>query len=130
MKKISVSEYASMFKVSVQSVYQRVKRGSLNCVEENGVKYILLDKEEVKDTLKKPLNSIETDCKDLLKLVKSQQKEIKRLTKELTKAQNGKSEVLEKFIFEMQKLAAPVPKEEDIIEAKTKDKKKKKKKKK
>ena len=123
---MSVSEYAAELKLSVQSVYQRIKRGTLKSEKKNGVTYVLLDNNEIKDTLKKDLNKVESDCKDLLKFIKSQQKEIKRLTKELTKAQSGKSEVLEKFIFEMQKLAAPVPREEDIIEVKKKKKKKKK----
>ncbi len=124
-EKMSVSEYASTFKVSVQSVYQKIKRGSLKSVEENGIKYVLLDNNDVKPNLKP---KVESDCKDLLKLIKSQQKEIKRLTKELTKAKNEEVQTLKAFIGEMKQLAAPVPKEEDIIEVKTKKNKKKKKK--
>ena len=125
--KLTVSEYATEFKTSVQSVYQRIKRGTLKSIEENGIKYVLVDDNEVKPTLNP---DIESGCKDLLKLIKSQQKEIKRITKALEKAQNGKSEVLEKFIFEMQRLSAPEEKEEEIIEVKDKKKKSKKKKKK
>ncbi|MEA1936764.1 MAG: hypothetical protein U9N04_01485 [Patescibacteria group bacterium] len=126
MKKISVSEYANSFNVSVQSVYQRIKRGSLKSVEENGIKYVLLDNDKVKSNLKP---KVESDCKDLLKLVKSQHKEIKRLTKEITKAKNEEVQTLKAFIGEMKQLAAPVPKEEEIIEVKEKKKKKRKKKK-
>ena len=124
MKKLSVSEYASTFNVSVQSVYQKIKRGSLKSVEENGIKYVLLDNNEVKPDLNP---KVESDCKDLLKLVKSQQKEIKRITKSLEKANKEKVETLHTYIRETKQLSAPVPKEEDFIEVKTKKKKKKKK---
>ena len=122
MRKLSVSEYASMFNVSVQRVYQKIKRQSLKSVEENGVKYVLLDEKEFKTDLKP---KVESDCKDLLKLIKSQQKEIKRLTK--------KNEKINDFLITKYETALPKPKpreEEEIIDIDTKPKKKKKKKKK
>ena len=126
--KMSVSEYASTFKVSVQSVYQKIKRGSLKSVEENGVKYVLLDDSQIKPDLKP---KVESDCKDLLKMIKSQQKEIKRLTKELSQAQFHSMATMKGYIDKlesMQQLSAPVPEQEDIIEVKDKKKDKKKRK--
>lgn len=131
MKKLSVSDYAKEFKTSVQSVYQRIKRGSLKSVEENGIKYVLIEEESIKDDLnpefKVTLNRAFKTIEYLQNENKAMRKEIKRLTKELSRAQSGKSEVLEKFIFEMQRLAAPVQDQEEVI-IEVKDKKKKKKK--
>ncbi len=147
MKKMSVAEYADSLKISVQSVYQKAKRGYLTTSKENGITYVLLE-EDIKPDLNEDLKRIETDfkdylnlikpkdakkdCKDLLKIVKSQNKEIKRLTKELTKAKNEEVQTLKAFIGEMKQLSAPKPAEEDFIdleEEKPKKKKKKKKKK-
>lgn len=125
---LSVSEYSTAFKVSVQSVYQRIKRGSLKSKKENGITYVILENEEIKGIKDDLKPSVESDCKDLLKLIKSQSKEIKRLTKELTKAKNEEVQTLKAFIGEMKQLTAPAPVEEDIIEVKPKKKKKKKKK--
>ncbi len=132
--KLTVKEYATKYNVSIQSVYKRIKRGTLDTVKENNTIYVIVEVSGVEEVVV-PIQS--NDCTELLdiirrrdKEVKSLNKEIQRLTKELTKAQNGKSEVLEKFIFEMQQLSAPVQKEEEIIEVKDKKKKGKKPKKK
>lgn len=127
--KLTVSEYATEFKTSVQSVYQRIKRGTLKSVEENGIKYVVVEEEEIKPTLKPKLESA---CKDLLKLVKSQQKEIKRLTKELSKAQLHSMATMKGYIdrLEMLQLSAPVPNQDDnVIEVEEEKHKKSKKKK-
>ena len=131
--KLTVKEYSTAYNVSIQSVYKRIQRDTITWVEENGTKYIIIDDTAV-ERVTKPVQS--NDCTELLdiirrrdKEVKSLGKEIKRLTKELTKAQNGKSAVLEKFIFEMQQLSAPaMPVEEDVIEVKEAKKKNRKKK--
>jgi len=131
--KLTVKEYSTAYNVSIQSVYKRIQRNTITWVEENGTKYIIIDDTAV-ERVTKPVQS--NDCTELLdiirrrdKEVKSLGKEIKRLTKELTKAQNGKSAVLEKFIFEMQQLSAPaMPVEEDVIEVKEAKKKNRKKK--
>jgi len=43
MKKVSVSEAAAHFGVSKEAIHNRIRRGSLDVVIENGVKMILLD---------------------------------------------------------------------------------------
>lgn len=115
--KLTVSEYATEFKTSVQSVYQRIKRGSLKSVTENGIKYVLIEEDTTKPNLKPEL---ESGCKDLLKLVKSQQKEIKRLTKELSKAQFHSMATMKGYIDKLETLQLEAPrkqKDEDITEA-------------
>jgi predicted DNA-binding protein YlxM (UPF0122 family) len=64
--KLTVSEYAKEFKTSVQSVYQRIKRGSLKSIEENGIKYVVVDDDTIKPILKP---SIESEFKSLFKIV-------------------------------------------------------------
>lgn len=123
--KLTVKEYATSLNVSIQSVYKKIKRGSLTTVKENNITYVVVDSLEVEKVVK-PVQS--NDCTELLdiirrrdKEVKQLNKEIKRLTKELSKAKDSKSEVLEKFIFEIKQLQAP---KDDIIEVKPKKKKK------
>lgn len=133
--KMTVNEYATAYKVSPQSVYKRIQRGTIPTSKENGTVYVLVDDIEVEQSTQ-PVQS--NDCAELLdiirrrdKEVKILNKEIKRLTKELTKAQNGKNDVLEKFIFEMKQLQLQAPTssstfEEDVIDVKGKKGKKKK----
>jgi len=134
--KLTVKEYATSLNISVQSVYKKIKLGSIETVKESGITYVIVDSSEFKEVVKPVENQ---SCNQLFNLVKRRDKEIKRLnkeikrlTKEVSKAQNGKSEVLEKFIFEVQRLNAPVTDQadEDVIEIKPKKKTKKDKKKK
>lgn len=43
MSKLSVAEAAEQFKVSKEAIHNRIRRGSLDCVIEHGVKYVLID---------------------------------------------------------------------------------------
>ncbi len=138
MKKLTVSEYATEFKTSVQSVYQRIKRGSLESIKENGIKYVLIasntGSEEIKSTLK---SEVESEFKTFTSLIKRMQnqldakdKEIRRLTKKLDKCNGTKEKVLLQYIDELKQLRiAPVP-TEDVVDVKVKKSKTKKKRKK
>ena len=133
--KLTVNEYAKSVNCHIQTVYKRINKGGLSTVIENGKTYVIVDDIKVKPSVNESISQSINEYKPLYKLIKQLQKqneakdkEIKRLTKELTKAQNGKSEVLEKFIFEMQRISAPV--EEEIIDVPGEKSKKKKKKKK
>ena len=128
--KLTVKEYATSLNISIQSVYKKIKRGSLTTVKENNIIYVIVDSLEVEKVVN-PVQSL--DCTGLLdiirrrdKEVKQLHKEIKRLTKELSRSKDGKSEVLEKFIFEMQQLQSP---KADVVDVSTKKKRKKSKKK-
>jgi hypothetical protein len=134
--KLTVNEYAIEFKTSVQSVYQRIKRGSLKSVEENGIKYVVVEENSVKPTLNP---NVESGFKEVFKIVerlqrqiKVKDKEIKRLTKQLAKCNKKSEGVYLSYIAELKylQLKAPVKQSEDdadIIEVKTKKKKSKKK---
>jgi len=127
--KLTVSEYAKRLNVSVQTVYKKIKRGVITTVKENNITYVLVDEKE-------GLNSVEQKVKyssnKLLTLIKTQQKEIKRLTKQLAKCNKKSEGVYLSYIAELKhlQLEAPVNIDEDIIEVKEKKKKSKKKRKK
>ncbi|MDO9207086.1 MAG: DNA-binding protein, partial [Sulfuricurvum sp.] len=42
MKKLTIADAAEYFKVSKEAIHNRIRRGSLNSVVENGVKFIIL----------------------------------------------------------------------------------------
>ena len=45
MSKLTVKEYATLNKVTVQSVYKKLKIGTLNYQEINNIRYIIIDDE-------------------------------------------------------------------------------------
>jgi len=49
MSKLSVAEAAEQFKVSKEAIHNRIRRGSLDCVIEHGVKYVLIDEPAAAD---------------------------------------------------------------------------------
>ena len=127
--KLTVSEYAKRLNVSVQTIYKKVKRGVLTTVKENNITYVVLDDEEGVTEVKQKISE---SSNELLTLVKTQQKEIRRLTKKLEKCNGTKEKVFLQYIEEMKQfqlqLQAPIPvvNNEEIIEVKEKKKKKKK----
>ena len=149
MNQLTVSEYATTYKVSSQSVYQRIKRGSLKCIVEKGIKYIVIDDNTGSDEVCKVVGNdvgkvakskVANEVKHLAKVVKrlqkkidSKDKEIQQLTKKLLKCGKSKEDVLINYIQELKQLqitSNPEPIEDDIIDVEPKKKKKKSKKKK
>jgi predicted DNA-binding protein YlxM (UPF0122 family) len=113
---ITIKHYAENEGISVQSVYAQIKRGSLKSVEENGVKYVLIEDKVIKPKVENTLN-------EAFKIIKRLQKEIKRLTK--------KNEKQNTFLISKYENALSPPKkkvDDDIVDVKIKKKKKKKKK--
>ena len=116
--KITIKRYAENEGISVQSVYAQIKRGSLKSVEENGVKYVLLEDKDIKPKVENTLKEAFKIIKRLQKEIKAKDKEIKRLTK--------KNEKQNKFLISKYENALPKPKQDDIVEVKVKKKKKQK----
>ncbi len=126
--KLTVSEYAKRLNVSVQTVYKKVKRGVLTTVKENNITYVVLDDEEGLTGVKQ---EVKQSSNELLTLVKTQQKEIRRLTKKLEKCNKVKEDVFLQYIQEIKaikQIQAPVPDQEDDFVDVTAEKSKKKKK--
>ena len=117
---ITIKRYAENEGISVQSVYAQIKRGSLKSVEENGVKYVLLEDKDIKPKVENTLKEAFKIIKRLQKEIKAKDKEIKRLTK--------KNEKQNKFLISKYENALPKPKQDDVVDVAPVRKKKKKKK--
>jgi len=113
--KLTVSEYAKRLNVSVQTIYKKIKRGVIPTVIENSITYVIADSSEFKKEVKEDDSNY---CKQLLKIIKTQQKEIKRLTK--------KNEKQNKFLISKYENVLPKPKD-DVVDVNVAPKKKKKK---
>jgi len=118
---ITIKRYAENEGISVQSVYAQIKRGSLKSIEENGVKYVILEDKAIKPKVENTLNEAFKIIKRLQKEIKAKDKEIKRLTK--------KNEKQNKFLIAKYENALPKPKNDDVVDVKVKKSKKKKRKK-
>lgn len=134
--KLTVKEYSTAYNVSIQSVYKRIQRRTIKWIKENNIIYVIADDKKVEDSTQ-PVQSM--DCTGLLDIIrrrdkelKNVNKEIKRLTKELSKAQFHSMATMKGYIdkLETMQLSAPTLDDEDIIDVKEKKKSKKKKKKK
>jgi hypothetical protein len=140
--KLTVKEYASRFKISVQAVYQRLNKGTLKSIEENGTKYVLVDKKDIKE-IEQPLKQENDDyfkevVKDLFKQLKEKDekiesledkiakrdKEIKKLNKRLLKSVQAEKQTLINFITEQQRLIQN-KRVDDVIDADFEESKKK-----
>ncbi len=124
--KLTVKEYATQLDVSIQSVYKKIKRGSLTTVKENGIIYVVVDGLEVEEVVK-PVQS--TNCTGLLDIIKRRDKEVKQLRKEIKRLTKKNEAVFSSFLEKA--LMPPKPdKKDDFVDIKVKPKKKKKSKKK
>jgi len=141
--KLTVKEYSTKFKISAQAVYQKLNKGTLKSIEENGIKYVTVDSKAFKE-LEQPLEQVslnylfkQLENKDskinkLEKKLDDKNKEIKKLNKKLINSIQNEKQTLISFISELKhlQLKAPVNIDDDIIDVKEKKKKSKKKRKK
>ena len=83
-KKLTVNEAAKLLGVSKEAIYNRLRRGSLGSVVENGIKYILLTKQSMKEhsPLRTKLEQTTTDHA-YIELLKSQLEEMKQKNEKL-----------------------------------------------
>ncbi|MFZ2889847.1 DNA-binding protein [Sulfuricurvum sp.] len=54
MKKMTIADAAEYFNVSKEAIHNRIRRGSLDCIVENGVKYVAV--ESAKSTVSNTVN--------------------------------------------------------------------------
>ena len=97
---MTVKEYANMCQITRQTVYNQVKKGLLDTVEENGTTYIIADGIEVSS---KESNSCQKFVKKLLK-------RIDKLEKQLNKERKSKDSLILAYVDEMKALYLPKPK--------------------
>jgi len=101
MSKLTVNEYAKKYQITRQAVYSRIKKGTLQTVEENGVLHIKDDIIEVKDIKK---TNKKDDC---WKLVKKLLKRIDKLESKLDKEREKNSSLILAYVDEMKTLYLP-----------------------
>jgi hypothetical protein len=138
MVKLTVQQYANEYKTNVQQVYRQIKKGSLTTVKENGKTLVIIEDTNIKQTLKNDehnvndlfINHLINDNDKLNKQLKSKDKEIKRLTKELSKSNKDKEQTLLTYISELKNFQLEYKPKENIEVVTTSDSKKKKSKKK
>ncbi len=121
--KLTVKEYATKYNISIQSVYKRIKRGTLNTVKENNIIYVVLDVSEVEEVVT-PVQS--NDCTELLDIIRRRDKENKQLQKEIKRLTKKNEAVFTSFLDKA--LAPPPVPEDDFVDVEINPKKSKKKK--
>ena len=117
--KLTVKDYSSKFKISVQAVYQKLKSGTLKSVTVEGKKYVIVDKKDIKEVEQPLVKEVEqVSLKYLLKQLKinekkierleakldKKEKDIKKLNKQLLKSSSSKKDTLLNFISELKQL--------------------------
>ncbi len=100
MSKLTVKEYANKYQITRQTVYNQVKKGLLDTVEENGVTLIYNEDIEVS-------NKSKDSCQ---KFVKKLLKRIDKLEKQLDKERESKDTLILAYVDEMKSLYLPKPK--------------------
>lgn len=104
MKKISINEYAKKYQITRQTVYNRIKKGLIETVEEDGVLFVL-DEE-----IKKPKER-KTDCQKLIKDLRKQNKKllkrIEKLESKLDEEKEKSTSILLAYVDEMKALYLP-----------------------
>jgi hypothetical protein len=124
MIKLSVKEYAEKYNMSLNNVYQKIKRNTLNHTKENGKTVIIIEESNIKKTINK-------DCKKYKQKIKELKKDIEVLSYKLQSKENENSSLkimLDIFSSSFNKQLNHI--ENDIIEVETKKKTKEKKSKK
>ncbi len=124
---MTVSDYCKLHKVSSQSVYARIKRGTIESTVVNGIKMVIDNS----------IADIATQSNDITMLLQSivadQKKEIKRLHKSIKqnkKERDHSCKQFEKMLDMMRQINTPVLPviDAEVLEVKPKKKKKKRKK--
>ncbi len=106
MPLITVPEYAKRQGVSVQAIYQRIKRGSIEVVIEDGIKLI-----EVPAKAKK--KRVKGQCKHYKQTIKALKRDIERIVNDKDQAYRQLEKLFDK-VLSLNTLALPSP----VIEVK------------
>ena len=113
MKKMSVADAAEFFGVSREAIHNRIRRGSLQVLLENGVKKVLVDENKVKKPAPKKAEVTASNDERYYKLLEAQnaklQERVEKLENETRTLRDQKEQML---IEERQKIEA-IYKEKD-----------------
>ncbi len=80
-KKLTVIETAELLGVSKEAIYNRIRRGSLDTIIENGIKYVILTDEVKRSSQSRKSNNNVNDA--YIQLLKDEMKELKEKNRSL-----------------------------------------------
>ncbi|NPA73190.1 MAG: helix-turn-helix domain-containing protein [Epsilonproteobacteria bacterium] len=110
MKKLTVSQAAEYFGITKEAIYNRVRRGKLKTVVEEGLKYVVVDENiEPKKSVKTRKTNSDTNDKYVSYLeneVSELKERVKHLEKERSKLIEEKISILEKSKKELEQIFA------------------------
>ena len=111
-KKLTVLEAAKLLGVSKEAIYNRLRRGSLQSVVEDGVKYILMSKGQTREhnTVRKTESSVDYAYVELLK---SQLEEVKLKNTQLEADKDRLINDKERLLIESKEKIEAIYKERD-----------------
>jgi hypothetical protein len=106
MEKLTIAQASAFFSVSKEAIHNRIRRGTLNCVIENGVKYIIIDENSAnnktqtknKTTSPSPKSHSNTDDSKYYKYIEDEnerlRKRIEALEGETTQLRSQREKML------------------------------------
>ncbi|WP_331774986.1 helix-turn-helix domain-containing protein [Sulfurospirillum sp. 1612] len=97
-KKLTVIETAELLGVSKEAIYNRIRRGSLDSVIENGVKYVILTEDIKKTSRTKKINNMVNDA--YIQLLKDELQELKEKVKNLEADKDRLTKEKEELLIE------------------------------
>ena len=108
MKKLTVSEAANFFGITKEAIYNRVRRGKLRTVNENGLKYVVVEENinSMPKTRQPSKSSSERYTRFLENEVEELKAKVKKLENENDKLIKEKLEILEQSKKELEEIFA------------------------
>jgi DNA-binding Lrp family transcriptional regulator len=124
MKKLTVKEASEFLGITREAIYNRVRRGSLKSINENGIKYVLVEEQsnEPKQKISTAINSVKNEYEEFLKeQIKELKEELKYTKEKVEKLYEQKDEqlksILQITLQSQQRQISPVNSHESVIEA-------------
>ncbi len=110
-KKLTVIETAELLGVSKEAIYNRIRRGSLETVIENGIKYVVLTDEVKKSSRVKKLQSVANDA--YIQLLRDEMRDLKERNKTLEADKDRLVKEKEKLLIESKEKIEQIYKQKD-----------------
>ncbi len=110
-KKLTVIETAELLGVSKEAIYNRIRRGSLQTVIENGIKYVVLTDEVKKSSRVKKLQSVANDA--YIQLLRDEMRDLKERNKTLEADKDRLVKEKEKLLIESKEKIEQIYKQKD-----------------
>ena len=112
MKKMSIADAAAFFGVSKEAVHNRIRRGSLQSVVENGVKMVLVDENKKKTAPKRALKNSSNDER-YYKLLEAQNAKLQERVEVLENETRSLRDQKEQMLIEERQKIERIYKEKD-----------------